>query len=59
MRTAIFISVGSVSLRLGDSTINPQYEDFDGYVPPNFRAVDFGCKWQRQWRAFSLEYSFF
>ena len=41
-------------LALGDTTISPQYEDIDGYVPPDFRAIDFGSKWQRQWRACSF-----
>ena len=41
MRNATFVSD---SLRLGDTTISPQYEDFRGYVPPNFGAVDFGSK---------------
>lgn len=41
----------SGSLYVGDTTISSQYEDFHGYVPPNFRAVDFGSEWQCQWRA--------
>jgi hypothetical protein len=47
MRNATFISD---PLRLGDTTISPRYEGFHGYVPPNFRTVDLGSKWQRQWR---------
>lgn len=51
LRSTIFISD---SFFQGDTTISSQYEGFHGYVPPNFRAVDFGSKWQCQWRGFVL-----
>jgi len=45
------------SLRLGDKTIGPWYENFHGYVPLNFRTVDFRSEWQCQRRTCSWTFS--